>query len=170
MGRINPESLYQRSPIEEKPEVRVGKIDTRNLFKESAAEETVPTPVSVGRLNTRNLFQEPAPEEKPRIKVGKIKPKTFLPDRPPSPEDKCEVVVGKIIPGNLFPAAQDQAEIKFYKPAVKPKKMKIDQVFPQVQEENHNHQEQFLNAFYYINKILLDKNKFSLVVTHFLFL
>ena len=136
VGKLNPESIFKPSPSEERFEIKVGKIDTSNLFRPVDPEEPIGQPlISVGKLNpARNPFREPSPEEKPRVKVGKIKPKQFLPDSPI--DDKPELVVGKLNPENIFPLSPSQSEeVKFYKPTVQPKKMKVEQVFPLLMQE-----------------------------------
>lgn len=114
--------------------IKVGKLDTKNLFQEaeSSAESGV---VVVGKLNTKNLFLEPVEEAKPRMKVGRIKASSFLLDSQASPTEAEEaagkVVVGKLNADNIFPVSPTQGEeIKLYKPVVQPKKMDIDKVFP----------------------------------------
>ena len=153
VGKLNPESIFQpsspTSPTGDgKPEIKVGKIDTSNLFRANLTVDPLVQPVlPVGKLNpARNLFQEPSLEpesEKQRVKVGKIKPKQFLPDSPT--EERPEVVVGKLDPENIFPLAPSQSEeAKFYKPTVQPKKMKVEQVFPLLLQEEPSIQVQCL--------------------------
>ncbi|XP_023338016.1 uncharacterized protein LOC111708767 isoform X2 [Eurytemora carolleeae] len=137
VGKLNPESIFKPSPpSEEKFEIKIGKIDTSNLFRAVDPVEPIVQPlISVGKLNpARNPFREPSPEDKPRVKVGKIKPKQFLPDSPI--DDKPELVVGKLNPENIFPLSPSHSEeVKFYKPTVQPKKMKVEQVFPLLMQE-----------------------------------
>lgn len=84
MGKItNPDSFLVNSSETEshkqKEEIRVGKLNTKELFKSDEADtvDADNTPVKrIGKINTENIFQKSeceSEEKREKVQVGKLK-------------------------------------------------------------------------------------------------
>ena len=69
--------------------------------------------------------------------VGKlnIKESHFLEKK--DEDEKPVVNIGKLDASGLFNPASEEKDVKFYKPVVQPKKMKIQNVFPESSENTN---------------------------------
>ena len=69
--------------------------------------------------------------------VGKlnIKESDFLEKK--EEDEKPVVNIGKLDASGLFNPASEEKDVKFYKPTVQPKKMKIQNVFPESSENTN---------------------------------
>ena len=69
--------------------------------------------------------------------VGKlnIKESDFLEKK--DEDEKPVVNIGKLDASGLFSPASEEKDVKFYKPVVQPKKMKIQNVFPESSENTN---------------------------------
>ena len=75
---------------------------------------------------------------KPCVVVGKlnIKEADFL-EKKEEQEEKPVVNIGKLDASGIFNPAGEEKDTKFYKPIVQPKKMKLQNLFPESSENTN---------------------------------
>jgi hypothetical protein len=144
VGKLDTRNLFAPTAFEERPTVNVGKLDTRNLFTRPSASEELRSTVAplVGKLDTKNVFPicNATEERSPPVVVGKLDARTLFPLTEADTERPRQPHVGKLNVQALFPNSNGgsssnssptevEAETRLYRPAVQPRRLKVDSIF-----------------------------------------
>eukprot|EP00090_Calanus_glacialis_P014724 TRINITY_DN2357_c0_g1_i5.p1 TRINITY_DN2357_c0_g1~~TRINITY_DN2357_c0_g1_i5.p1 ORF type:complete len:935 (-),score=258.78 TRINITY_DN2357_c0_g1_i5:146-2821(-) len=151
IGKLDPKHMFDSSNKERENEkemfnsIVIGKLNTKNLFENSEKEDVEKPSIKVGKINAKDLFCETneAAIPKSSISVGKLKIKEEDLFENKDENDKPMLPVGKLNTTDIFSNSptEEKSDVKFYKPTVQPKKIKVQNLF-QESGENQNSQRQ----------------------------
>merc|ERR1712106_95555 len=150
VGKLNTKDIFSNKENEDvdvvKPKMRIGNLDPNHMFdssnKERENDKEMFNSIAIGKLNTKNLFENSEKDEieKPSIRVGKLKIKEedLFDNRDDT--DKPTLPVGKLNTNEIFSNSptEERSEAKFYKPTVQPKKIKVQSLFQDSEENQHS--------------------------------
>eukprot|EP00092_Neocalanus_flemingeri_P008532 GFUD01009191.1.p1 GENE.GFUD01009191.1~~GFUD01009191.1.p1 ORF type:complete len:962 (+),score=281.01 GFUD01009191.1:210-3095(+) len=147
IGKLDPKHMFESSNKERENEkemfnaIVIGKLNPKNLFENNEKEETEKPTIQVGKIKAKELFSETNETSisKSNITVGKLKIKEEDLFENKDENDKPVLPIGKINTSELFnnSPTDEKAEVKFYKPTVQPKKIKVQNLF----QESGEHQQ-----------------------------
>jgi len=148
IGKLDPKNMFDSSNKERENEkemfnsIAIGKLNTKNLFENSEKEDIEKPSIRVGKINAKNLFSETNEADIPKSKVSvgklKIKEEDLFDNRDDT--DKPNLPVGKLNTNDIFSNSptEERSEAKFYKPTVQPKKIKVQNLFQDSEENQHS--------------------------------
>jgi len=146
IGKLDTNNMFDSSNKERENEkemfnnIAIGKLEKKNIFENCEREDVEKPSIKVGKIKAKELFSENTEPSSPKasINVGKLKIKEEDLFENKDDISKPVIAVGKINAKEIFnnSPTEEKNEMKFYKPTVQPKKIKVQNLFQETEESS----------------------------------